>query len=214
MIGLGLGQIERVLCLGAHADDIELGCGGTLIQLLELNPRISVYSILLSADQERAAEARRAREYFLGGASGELRVEGFRDSCFPYQGTEIKDFFHSIRHQFSPDLIFTHRREDQHQDHRMVAELTWNTFRDHLILEYEIPKYEGDLGSPNLFMPLHEATRQKKVEGLLSSFPSQRHRSWFCAETFQGLLRIRGLECNSPSSYAEGFTCRKLVLSL
>lgn len=203
----------EVLCLGAHCDDIEIGCGGTVLRLVEQFPTARFRWVVLSSDDVRAAEAQRAAEHFLAGAGKQdVRIERFRESYFPWVGAEIKDYFEGLRADMAPDLILTHHRGDRHQDHRLVAELTWNTWRDHLILEYEIPKYDGDLGSPNVFVALDEAAAQRKVEGILDHFPSQRRRSWFDAETFRSVLRLRGMEANSPSRYAEGFYGSKVVL--
>ena len=212
MLSLSLDHVRTVLCLGAHADDIEIGCGGAVLDLLARQPgKIAVHWVVLSGDDARRAEARRAAEAFLDQAGARTVVtQTFRDTYFPFVGGEIKQFIAELRDQVSPDLIFTHRREDLHQDHRLVAELTWCAFRDHLILEYEIPKYEGDLGRPNLFVPLDEAVCRRKIDLLLESFPTQRSRPWFTADTFLALLRLRGLECNSPSRYAEAFTCAKM----
>lgn len=207
-------SVRSILCLGAHADDLEIGCGGTLMQLLAERPReIDVHWVVLSGDTARSAEAARGGELFLANARRrKVTIKGFRDTCFPYIGGEIKDFFATLQNDESPDLIFTHRREDLHQDHRLVAELTWCAFRNHLIFEYEIPKYEGDLGHPNLFVPLAEAVCRRKVESLVEVFATQRTKPWFTPDTFWSLLRLRGVECNSPSRFAEAFTCRKLVV--
>jgi LmbE family N-acetylglucosaminyl deacetylase len=203
----------KILCLGAHADDIEIGCGGTILTLLESYPNIVCYWVVFSADQQRASEARHSADNFLMHARVKhLVIKDFRESFFPYIGTAVKEYFEQLRHDFSPDLIFTHYRNDLHQDHRMIAELTWNTFRNHLILEYEIPKYDGDLGTPNCFVPLPEPLCRKKLQYILDSFPSQHHRAWFDQETFLALLRLRGMECNAPSKYAEAFYCRKALL--
>jgi LmbE family N-acetylglucosaminyl deacetylase len=213
MTNLGFHGLRKILCLGAHADDIEIGCGGTLLRLLGENPGLYVYWVVLSADPVRAEEARRsAQSYLQKAAEHQFEIKTFRDSFFPYNGGEIKDFFHSLGRQFSPDLVFTHRRDDLHQDHRLVADLTWNTFRNHLILEYEIPKYDGDLGRPNLFVTLDEPTAEQKVTGLLQAFPSQTDKPWFTRDTFLSLMRIRGVESNSPTRLAEGFYCRKGVI--
>jgi LmbE family N-acetylglucosaminyl deacetylase len=206
-------RLRKILCVGAHADDIEIGCGGTLLRLLSEHPGLHVYWVVLSANQIRAEEARRSAQYYLEKSTEhQFEIKSFRDSFFPYNGGEIKDYFHSLGQRFSPDLIFTHRRDDLHQDHRLVADLTWNTFRNHLILEYEIPKYDGDLGRPNLFVTLDEATCEQKVDGLLAAFPSQREKPWFTRDTFLSLIRIRGVESNSPTRLAEGFYSRKAVL--
>ena len=205
--------LQRVLAIGAHPDDIEIGCGGTLLALVAGRPALSVYWLVLSGKGERAAEAEAGAAAFLGPeVDREVVVLGFRDGFFPWSGAAIKEVFEELKPTFSPDLIFAPRLSDAHQDHRLVAELTWNTFRDHLILEYEIPKYEGDLGAPNLFVPLDDATATRKAELLLKCFPSQQQRRWFTPDTFWSLLRLRGLEANSPTKYAEGFQVRKLVL--
>jgi LmbE family N-acetylglucosaminyl deacetylase len=203
----------KVLALGAHPDDIEIGCGGTVLQLIEAYSNCEVSWVVLSAEGERAAEARRSGDAFLEAAHDPtLIVADFRDGFFPYGGHEIKEFFERLKGEVSPDLIFTHHGLDFHQDHRLVSELTWNTFRDNLILEYEIPKYDGDLGSPNLFVHLAESTVRLKIEMILDHFGSQARRRWFTEDVFRSILRLRGMESNSPTLYAEGFYCRKLVL--
>jgi LmbE family N-acetylglucosaminyl deacetylase len=218
MLGLTLarepGAPLRILALGAHADDIEIGCGGTLLRLVAEHPGLSVDWVVLSGLGERAGEAADSAAAFLDGA-GEtrVRVERFRDGFFPYTGSAVKELFEELKTRVAPpDVVFTHRLEDRHQDHRLVAELTWNTFRDHLILEYEIPKYEGDLGHPNLFVPLAPEHGERKVELLRKCFPSQAGRAWFSDDTFWAMLRLRGVECNAPGRYAEAFQARKLVL--
>ena len=199
----------RVLAVGSHADDIEIGCGATLLRLAG-ERELHVHWVVLSADEERAAEARASAEAFLAGAaSSRVSVESFRDAFFRYGG-EVKEYFEALKGEVSPDLILTHHGSDLHQDHRLVAELTWNTFRDHLILEYEIPKYDGDLGSPNVFVHLDEEAARRKVALLLESFPSQRSKAWFTEELFLGLMRLRGMEGASPGGYAEAFHARKL----
>jgi LmbE family N-acetylglucosaminyl deacetylase len=203
----------RVLCLGAHSDDVEIGCGGTVLRLLAQWPQASFHWVVLSANPERAREAERSAAAFLEGA-GEHRVtiKTFRESYFPWVGAEIKDLFEELHAAGEPDLIFTHCRDDRHQDHRLVSDLTWNTFRRHLILEYEVPKYDADLGAPNLFVALEEATARRKVEALMRHFPSQRARHWFDERTFWALLRLRGLESGAEQSFAEAFYCRKLLV--
>jgi len=205
------GAALKILCLGAHSDDIEIGCGGTLLRLLEENPRAEVAWVVLGASSgERKAEALESAGRFLEKAGKkEIIVKDFRDGFFPYIGGQIKEYFEELKGKVSPDVVLTHRREDLHQDHRLVAELTWNTFRNHLILEYEIAKYEGDLGAPNFFVHLTEAVARKKVQILLDAFRSQRGKHWFTEDTFLALLRLRGLESNAPGRYAEGFHCRK-----
>ncbi len=217
MLGLTLGGDPdaplHVLVLGAHADDIEIGCGGTLLRLVSEHPNLTVDWVVLSGDGERATEAAESAAAFLDGAgAARIAVERFRDGFFPYVGAEVKQFLEGLKSRVSPDLILTHRLEDRHQDHRLVAELTWNTFRDHLILEYEIPKYEGDLGQPNLFVPLERQHCERKVELLLKHFPSQSGRDWFADQTFWAMLRLRGLESRAPSTFAEAFHARKLVV--
>lgn len=203
----------RILCLGAHCDDIEIGCGGTLLTLLERYPQAAVRWVVFSGTPERAEESRRSAELFLT-HSGEIRVDVFdyRDGFFPSLLEPIKERFEELA-AFRPDLIFTHYRDDRHQDHRVVSDLTWNTFRRHCVLEYEIPKYDGDLGIPNFFVPLTDAICARKTQALLDGFPSQRSKQWFDAETFRAILRLRGMEANSPTRYAEAFYARKAVFS-
>lgn len=212
MLGLEFGSDSpprRVLCLGAHADDIEIGCGGTILRLLAVHPEISIRWVVFSASEQRAEEARRSARFFLQTASeSEIIVQSFKDGFFPYQGADIKRFFERELKDFAPDLVLTHYRDDRHQDHRIISGLTWNTFRDHLILEYEIPKYDGDLGQPNFFVPLDEAHCQTKVDAIMQHFTSQQNKQWFSRDTFQSLLRLRGIE--SATQYAEAFYARKL----
>jgi len=216
MLKLKLGDASspyRILALGCHADDIEIGCGGTILHLIESLPSVEVWWAVLSARDARAEEVHRSAEAFLDGAADRhIFVREFRDGFFPYEGGPIKDFFEELKPQVSPDLIFTHNRKDLHQDHRVTSELTWNTFRDHLILEYEVPKYDGDFGSPNVFVHLSEATSNRKVENLLAFFETQRDRRWFTDDLFLSTMRIRGMESNSPTRYAEAFYGRKVVL--
>ncbi len=205
----------RVLCLGAHCDDIEIGCGGTILRLLKDssgNP-VFVRWVVFSSEPIREKEARGSASEFLKGAgNGEIIVKKFRNGYFPYVGAEIKDYFEDMRKSFEPDLIFTHFRRDLHQDHRVISELTWNTFRSHLILEYEIPKYDGDFGSPNVFVRLGKESCEKKVGIILRRFGTQANKHWFSKDTFLSVLRIRGMESGSRGKYAEGFYCRKLVI--
>jgi LmbE family N-acetylglucosaminyl deacetylase len=203
----------EILAVGAHPDDLEIGCGGTILKLAKAFPSCVITWVVLSAAGERAEEARRSGEAVLEGAGdSRLIVESFRDGFFPYSGPDVKDFFERLKGEVAPDLILTHYRMDLHQDHRLVSELTWNTFRNHLILEYEVPKYDGDLGAPNFFVHLDPDLVQLKTKNLLTSFTSQTKRHWFTEDLFLSTLRLRGMECNSPSGYAEGFYCRKLVL--
>lgn len=202
-----------VLCLGAHSDDIEIGCGGTLVELRARHPQLRFEWVVFSADGLREPETRAAAKSLLGdGPNISVDVRDFRGSYFPYCGVDIKDAFEEIRSRITPDLIFTHYLTDRHQDHRVISELTWNTFRSHAILEYEIPKYDGDLAQPGVFCPLAPETVDLKVATLLECFPSQRGRQWFDAELFRGHVRMRGIECNSPTRYAEAFHARKIVL--
>lgn len=204
----------RVLCLGAHCDDIEIGCGGTILRLLQEHSNIVIHWVVFSSGPDRKREALKSAQAFLNRAKKrpQIIVHHFPDSFFPYSGAEIKKSIHQLSREFLPDLVFTHYRQDLHQDHRLISELTWNAFRNHLILEYEIPKYDGDLGACNLFVPLTESICRKKITHILKYFRSQSEKSWFTRETFTSLLRLRGIECNSSSGYAEGFYCRKMVL--
>jgi LmbE family N-acetylglucosaminyl deacetylase len=218
MVPLQIGRMwrapARVLAIGAHPDDIEIGCAGTILKLIEQEAVSELRWVVLSGEGERADEARRSAEALLDGLSRkDVVVCDFPDGFFPYEGQRIKDFFEELKRGFSPDVVFTHQRADLHQDHRLSCELTWNTFRDHLILEYEVPKYDGDMSAPNTFVPLEEHHRQRKVDHLMSHFGSQSSKRWFREELFSSLLRLRGMECNSPSSYAEAFFCRKAVLA-
>jgi len=202
-----------VLCLGAHPDDIEIGCGGTVLRLLAERSRVTVHWVVLSGDARRAQEARRSAERFLRGAAARhIRLDQFRDGFFPYEGAALKEVFEQLKAGVAPDFVFTHRRDDAHQDHRLVSELTWNTFRDHCILEYEIPKYDGDLGAPNVFVPLSPRIRRQKIRILLTAFPSQASKRWFTESTFEGLMRLRGVECAAREGYAEAFHGRKITL--
>ncbi len=209
---LSLGPAPRILCLGAHSDDIEIGCGGTMLRLLHEHPQACVQWVVFAGEGTRSSEALASAGSFLRGAKDKkIVIKDFRDGFLPYSGGEVKDFFETLK-PFAPELIFTHYRHDLHQDHRLLCELTWNTFRDHLVLEYEVPKFDGDLGQPNLFVELDESICRRKSEHLLQHFQTQRDRHWFSDETFRALLRIRGVECRSETSYAEAFYCRKLVL--
>jgi len=204
----------NLLCLGAHADDVEIGCGGSILRLLAERPSTKVCWIVFSGNDRREAEARRSAAAFLGCSSAAARIEifGFRDGYFPFCGAELKDRFEELKQQFQPSLIFTHYRNDAHQDHRMIAELTHCTFRNHLVLEYEIPKYDGDLGNPNIFLPLGREHVFRKVELLLSHFVSQAARQWFDEATFLAMARLRGVGCNATTGFAEAFYSSKLVI--
>jgi LmbE family N-acetylglucosaminyl deacetylase len=203
----------RILCLGAHSDDIEIGCGGTVLHLLEQWPQSEVWWIVFSAGDEREREARASAGEFLADAAGShVTVHDFRDGYFPYDGGRIKDEFEKLKLAVDPDVVLTHHLDDAHQDHRLVAELTWNTFRSHFVLAYEIPKYDGDLGRPNAYVPLTKEHCDRKVDALMRHFPSQHARAWFEPETFRALLRLRGLEASAPEGYAEAFYARKVIL--
>jgi LmbE family N-acetylglucosaminyl deacetylase len=201
-----------LLCLGAHCDDIEIGCGGTLLHLKAAFPRLKFHWVVFSASGVRGREAANAADLFTAGCEKDILLKDFRDGFLPYRAGEVKEFFEELKSQVKPDLIFTHWHGDAHQDHRLISELTWNTFRNHLILEYEIPKYDGDMGRPNLFVPLEAPLYENKIDYLFKAFDSQRGKRWFDRETFLGLMRLRGMESNSPSGYAEGFYARKVVI--
>jgi LmbE family N-acetylglucosaminyl deacetylase len=202
--------LRRVLAIGCHADDIEIGCGGTILTLTRSHPGVVVDWVVLAAPGERADEARASAQAFLA-AAGEARVEinELRDGFLPYLGSEVKELFEDLKRRVDPQLIFTHTRADLHQDHRLACELTWNTFRHQLILEYEIPKVDGDLGAPNLFVPLGAAVVAEKVALIEQHFPSQAGKHWFDGEMFTALMRLRGMEAVAPDRYAEAFVCRK-----
>jgi LmbE family N-acetylglucosaminyl deacetylase len=206
------GSPLTILCIGAHSDDIEIGAGGTLLRLLADHPRSVVHWVVGSATGERAAEAKRSAAAFTRRAAAmHLTLHRFSESHFPVDWQQIKQAFEALK-PIAPDLVLTHHRHDDHQDHRVLGELAWNTFRDQLIAEFEIPKYEGDLGRPNLYVPLTTADANLKIELLLEHFGSQRSRRWFRAETFLGLMAVRGVECNAADGWAEAFHCRKVVL--
>ena len=207
--------LNRLLCLGAHCDDIEIGCGGTVLELLARHPHLHVDWVVFTSSPARAAEARASAAGFLERAhSCQVTIHEFRDGYLPSAGSELKDCFERLKLSGSPDLILTHHRGDFHQDHRLVGDLTWNTWRNHLILEYEIPKYDGDLGRPNVYVPLAEATVGRKIDLILGNFASQRDKAWFTADTFRALLRLRGIEANAPAGVAEAFFGPKLRLTL
>jgi LmbE family N-acetylglucosaminyl deacetylase len=205
--------IHQVLCLGAHCDDLEIGCGGTVLKLAKgPNPPAFTW-VVFSSDTIREAEGLRSAGMLLCKASSSrIIIKKFRDGFLPYEGSLVKETFEELKELVSPDLVLTHYRGDLHQDHRLISDLTWNTFRDHLILEYEIPKYDGDLGAPNIFVPLEESLCHEKIDMILTSFPSQAGKRWFSEELFRSLLRLRGMECHAPSTYAEAFYCRKLIV--
>ena len=214
MLGLPLsktnGRSLTVLCLGAHSDDIEIGCGGTMLRLLD-HYNCHVHWVVFSAHRIRRREATLGARLFLRGAKTKnVLIRSHRDGFFPYQGVKIKDQFERMGRAVDPDLIFTHYRNDLHQDHRLINELTWNTFRSHLILEYEIPKYDGDLGSPNFFVEIMESVSRMKIAHLRRAFPSQGNKHWFTEDLFSALMRLRGVEARSSTGFAEAFYARKV----
>jgi len=217
MLGLVLNNRMplRLLCLGAHCDDIEIGCGGTILKLAVGPNEMEVRWVVFTSDARRKEEALQSATAFLKNVSNrKVIIHELRDGFLPYAGGEVKERFEQLKNDFAPDLILTHYRYDLHQDHRLVSELTWNTFRNHLILEYEIPKYDGDLGSPNLFVPLDESSCDMKFKTIVEAYRSQNGKHWFSRDLFSSLARLRGMEANAPSGYAEGFYCRKANLRL
>jgi LmbE family N-acetylglucosaminyl deacetylase len=212
-ISFDRGAPKRILCLGAHCDDIEIGCGGTILKYSREIEDLAVHWVVFSSDDRREKEALQSAEAFLRGVRRkQVEIHRFRNGYFPHQGAEIKDCFEKLKQAVSPDMIFTHCRHDLHQDHRVVNELTWNTFRNHLILEYEILKFDGDLGAPNAFVPLDATTCREKIRHIVENFLSQSDKQWFSEDAFLSLLRIRGVESNAPDRYAEGFYCRKMII--
>lgn len=216
MINLNINQKNeplKILCLGAHSDDIEIGCGGTILSILTEYPHSEVHWHVFSANEIRKQETLESSGFFLEKAENkQVCTHDFKESYFPYHASSIKDEFEKLKEILNPDIIFSHCRTDLHQDHELISKLTLNTFRNHLILEYEIPKYDGDLGNPNLFIPIDDKVLDYKLSTIIQHFKSQRSRNWFSKETFRALPVIRGIECNSPSGYAEAFYCRKCIL--
>jgi LmbE family N-acetylglucosaminyl deacetylase len=212
MIRLKLEQQQTILCIGAHSDDIEIGCGGTLLQLKKMYPKLKFHWMVFTGAGIRSQEAKKGADLFTEGCENEVVLKSFRDGFLPYMGAEVKESFEEMKGKVEPDLIFTHWGGDAHQDHRLLSELTWNTFRNHMILEYEVPKYDGDLGRPNFFVPIEKSLSEKKIDHLFSAFVSQSRKKWFSRETFAGLMRIRGMESNAASGYAEAFYARKVVV--
>jgi len=215
-LSLNLGSIEApsVLCVGAHCDDIEIGCGGTLIRIAESCPDAKFDWIVFCSDDQRAAESRRAAGLLLGDSKINFHFHGFRDGYLPWEGAAPKEALQELAQSVSPDLVLTHHADDMHQDHRLVAEITANAFRDHLLLGYEIPKYDGDLGRPNIYVPLNETQVKRKVAALIEAFPTQAGKYWFTEDTFRGLLRLRGVEAGRSVSHAEAFHSRKIRIRL
>ncbi len=208
------GSPLRVLCLGAHSDDIEIGCGASLLQLHESGQPLDVRWVVFSGDRSRAEEAKVSAGYWLDAVEAKATdFHSFRDGFFPNEWAGIKETFERLKSSFEPDIIFTHYRDDSHQDHRIINQLSGNTFRNHFVLEYEIPKYDGDMGSPNFYIPVSEEVARAKAVALMRFFGTQQSKHWFCEELFLGLMRIRGMESCSPSGYAEGFYARKTVFS-
>jgi LmbE family N-acetylglucosaminyl deacetylase len=206
-------QPLKILCLGAHADDIEIGCGGTVLQLLRERANLELVWVVFSSAGEREREARESASLFLEQARRQtVFVMKFRDGFFPYEGAKIKECFEDLKKDVDPDLIFTHCRQDRHQDHRTISDLTWNTWRRHLILEYEIPKYDGDLGIPNCFVPLTQDVCTRKARYICDVFKTEASKAWLTEDTFRAILRLRGVECAAPAGYAEAFHCRKFIL--
>jgi LmbE family N-acetylglucosaminyl deacetylase len=201
-----------VLCLGAHSDDIEIGCGATILQLGRRSVKPKFCWVVFSAVGVRKLEAEKSAQRFMAGCEGDVILKEFRDGYLPYDGSKVKDFFEELKALVKPDVIFTHWHGDAHQDHRLVSELTRNTFRNHSILEYEIPKFDGDMGRPNTFVELEEWAFREKVDNISTIFASQQSKPWFSSETFLGLMRLRGMESNASSGYAEAFYTRKMVI--
>ncbi len=212
-LSIGAGASPRILCLGAHSDDIEIGAAATIRRLAHDYPGGSIAWVVFAAGGDRGREARASAEFCTRGfASADIRMHEFRDGFFPAESVGIKEAFQRLGQELDPDVVFTHNRDDLHQDHRVIAEITWQTFRDHLVLEYEIPKYDGDLGRPNCYVPMTDALREEKQEILERFFASQRSKSWFSRETFDALMRLRGIESRAPSGYAEAFYARKIIV--
>ena len=213
MIEFSFEGVRNILCLGAHSDDIEIGCGGTLLKLARDHRGLNVFWVVFSAEGSRSREARLSAQTLLKGVDEQtIVVKQFKGSFFPFQGAQIKKYFEQLKRSFQPDVVFTHYRDDRHQDHRVLSDLAWNTWRNHLILEYEIPKYDGDMGAPNAFVPLDEELCRKKAAHLCRFFQTQGNKHWFSEDTFLGLMRLRGMECASATKYAEAFYGRKMVL--
>jgi len=210
----GIAAPKSVLFLGAHCDDIEIGCGGAILKLCQLYPDLHVHWVVFSSNEVREKEALLSAEAFLSGfKSKKVIIKNFKNGFFPYVGGDIKEYFEEIKNDINPDIVFTHYRDDLHQDHKTLSQLTWNTFRDHLILEYEIAKYDGDLGVPNFFIQLDDDVVNKKIKYLMEYYKTQHDKQWFEEETFKSLMRIRGIEANSKTRYAEAFYCRKAVVA-
>ena len=204
--------LDTVLCLAAHCDDIEIGCGATLMKIADMIPEAIFHVVVFSSNNERALELRSSLGELLSNSRLILSIKEFRNGFFPYVGVQIKEYFEQIKQSLNPGLIFTHCGRDKHQDHKLISDLTWNTFRNHMILEFEIPKYDADLASPNCFVTVEPEYARRKTEILLKHYPSQRDKQWFSEDTFMALLRLRGIECNSPTGLAEAFYSRKMLI--
>ncbi|MPY74218.1 MAG: PIG-L family deacetylase [Alphaproteobacteria bacterium] len=212
-LGVDAGRPGTFLFLGAHCDDIEIGCGASVLRLVDEHPEAAFHWVVFSSDERRAAETKRAATVLLAKArESKVVIKQFRNAFFPFIGAELKEYFEELKRSVTPDAVFTHHRQDRHQDHRTLSDLTWNTFRSHLVLEYEIPKYDGDLGQPNLFVPVTKAMMERKIETLMACYATQTNHQWFTPDTFAGLMRLRGIECDSPTGYAEAFHARKMIL--
>ncbi len=211
----GREPLRSLLVIGCHPDDVEIGCGGTILTLTRALPDLEVtWVVLAAASKERELEARTSADAFLRAAgAADVRIHGLQDGYLPYVGGAVKDVFEELKSTIDPQLVLTHTRDDFHQDHRLACELTWNTFRNHLVLEYEVPKTDGDLGRPNVFVPLTESVASEKVDLLHRHFPSQVEKHWFDEDTFRGLMRLRGMEANAPERFAEAFFARKVSVA-
>jgi LmbE family N-acetylglucosaminyl deacetylase len=212
MLNADPGHPIKVLCLGAHSDDIEIGCGGTLLRMIEEYGNLDINWIVFCSNEIRAREAAAsANSYLENLIKKQIIINNYRDGFLPYIGSEVKDYFENTIKKIAPDIVFTHQRNDLHQDHRLISDLTWNTFRDHLILEYEIPKFDGDLGVPNFYVKLEDKTVRMKIEGLLKHFNSQHTKHWFTEDLLTSIMRIRGMESGADVRFAEAFYTRKLL---
>ena len=204
----------QVVCIGAHCDDIEIGCGGSLVALSQAYPEAVFHAWVFSGETSRAAETASCLASLVGVDRLRLTQLSYRDGYFPADWSAIKESIRDLSTTVRADLVFTHTASDAHQDHRTLAELTWNHFRNHLILEYEIVKYEGDLPRCNTYLPLSVEQMKAKTDALMRSFPSQAGKYWFTAANFEAIARLRGIESHAPEGFAEGFVVRKSVLSL
>jgi LmbE family N-acetylglucosaminyl deacetylase len=212
-LGSTSAQPLKILCLGAHPDDIEIGCGATMLKLQTAHPNSDIRWVVFSGNTRRADEARCGAERFrTNSAKLVVDVLNFRDGFFPYEGIAIKEYFETLKQTYAPDLILTHYRDDRHQDHRVISDLTWNTFRNHLIWEYEVPKFDGDFGAPNLFVTLEDALVDRKCTSVLDVFTSQQEKHWLTDELLRSVLRIRGMEAGGETRYAEAFYTRKVTI--